>query len=61
MSVLSYTHQVDIARQEICHHCQGSGARSSEHVHTCEACGGHGVRVVRQMLAPGMYTEMQTT
>ncbi|KAI8057315.1 hypothetical protein BDF22DRAFT_670799 [Syncephalis plumigaleata] len=53
--------EVDIARQEICHHCHGSGARSSEHVHTCEACGGHGVRVVRQMLAPGMYTEMQTT
>ncbi|RKP25710.1 DnaJ C terminal domain-containing protein [Syncephalis pseudoplumigaleata] len=53
--------EVDIARQEVCHHCRGSGARSSEHIHTCDACGGHGVRVVRQMLAPGMYTEMQTT
>ncbi|KAI9596396.1 hypothetical protein BDF19DRAFT_438967 [Syncephalis fuscata] len=53
--------EVDVARQEICGHCEGSGARSSEHIHNCEACGGHGVRLVRQMLAPGMYTEMQST
>jgi DnaJ-related protein SCJ1 len=52
---------VDVTRQEVCHRCGGTGARSDADIHQCEACHGRGMRIVRQMLAPGMYTEMQTT
>ncbi|KAI9221756.1 hypothetical protein BC828DRAFT_421948 [Blastocladiella britannica] len=50
---------VDIARQVVCPSCRGSGAKSERDVHTCNACGGRGVKLVRQMLAPGMFTTMQ--
>lgn len=45
-------------KQEICDACQGTGA-ADRVVHTCQACGGRGVRTVRQQLAPGMVTQVQ--
>ncbi|KAL2146203.1 hypothetical protein VTI28DRAFT_4782 [Corynascus sepedonium] len=45
-------------RQEICDECEGTGA-ADRVVHTCQACGGRGVRTVRQQLAPGMVTQVQ--
>ncbi|KAG6000749.1 hypothetical protein E4U54_001295 [Claviceps lovelessii] len=45
-------------RQHICEHCEGSGSADGQ-VKTCSACGGHGVRIVKQQLAPGMFQQMQ--
>ncbi|RKP14082.1 hypothetical protein BJ684DRAFT_19481 [Piptocephalis cylindrospora] len=51
----------DISKWVICPKCRGTGAESDAHIHTCEKCQGSGVAIVRQMIAPGMYTQMQTT
>ncbi|PHH86474.1 hypothetical protein CDD83_10195 [Cordyceps sp. RAO-2017] len=45
-------------KQHICEHCGGSGSADG-HVDTCSACAGHGVRIVKQQLAPGMFQQMQ--
>lgn len=45
-------------RQQICETCEGSGSADGE-VEACGVCGGHGVRIVKQQLAPGMYQQMQ--
>ena len=53
--------EVSIDRQVVCHKCHGSGAKSSQDVKVCSTCNGHGIRVIKQMLAPGMYQTVQTT
>ncbi|KAL2134094.1 hypothetical protein VTI74DRAFT_981 [Chaetomium olivicolor] len=45
-------------KQEICEECEGTGA-ADRVVHTCPACHGRGVKMVRQQLAPGMWTQVQ--
>ncbi|KAK3351973.1 hypothetical protein B0H65DRAFT_459628 [Neurospora tetraspora] len=45
-------------KQQICEECEGTGA-ADKHVDTCDACGGHGIRIVRHQLAPGMIQQMQ--
>jgi DnaJ-related protein SCJ1 len=45
-------------RQHICEACEGSGSADGK-VDTCGTCGGHGIRIVKQQLAPGMYQQMQ--
>ncbi|KAI9162968.1 DnaJ-related protein SCJ1 [Paramyrothecium foliicola] len=45
-------------RQHICEACEGTGSADG-HVDTCSTCGGHGVRIVKQQLAPGMFQQMQ--
>ncbi|KAG6022836.1 hypothetical protein E4U19_004746 [Claviceps sp. Clav32 group G5] len=45
-------------RQHICEHCEGTGSADG-HVETCSTCGGHGFRIVKQQLAPGMFQQMQ--
>ncbi|KAJ8323757.1 hypothetical protein BDV3_001773 [Batrachochytrium dendrobatidis] len=52
---------VEINRQVICPSCRGSGAKSHDHIHTCQTCGGSGVRIVRQQIAPGFTQQIQTT
>ncbi|KAJ2552676.1 DnaJ- protein scj1 [Coemansia sp. RSA 1878] len=52
---------VDISKQAICSHCDGSGAASPDDVETCSKCSGSGVRIVKQMLGPGIVQQMQTT
>lgn len=52
---------VDIVKQGICPHCAGSGAASPEDVETCKTCGGSGVRIVKQVLGPGIIQQMQST
>ncbi|KAJ1727937.1 DnaJ- protein scj1 [Coemansia biformis] len=51
---------VDISKQAICHHCDGSGAASPDDIDTCSTCGGSGVRVVKQILGPGIVQQMQS-
>ncbi|CAD6565297.1 MAG: DnaJ- protein scj1 [Cyphobasidiales sp. Tagirdzhanova-0007] len=53
------TYEIFVARKQICDSCSGSGARSSSDIHDCDACGGRGVRIVKHMLAPGMYQQVQ--
>lgn len=50
-----------IERRQVCEKCDGSGARSAKDVTECSACDGRGIRLVRQMLGPGIVTQMQTT
>jgi DnaJ-related protein SCJ1 len=57
---LGHTYQMDINRQVICSSCRGSGAKSSSHIHTCTTCGGSGVRIVSQQIAPGFHQRYQT-
>ncbi|KAI0775189.1 DnaJ-domain-containing protein [Trametes elegans] len=50
-----------VKKRILCDHCRGTGAASSADVHTCNACGGSGVRIVRQQIMPGMFTQSQVT
>lgn len=53
------TYSIQVTRKQICEHCEGSGARSASDIHECDACSGRGVRIVKHMLAPGMYQQVQ--
>jgi len=50
--------QFNIEKQAICSACEGSGSEDG-HVETCSTCGGHGVRIQRQQLAPGLFQQVQ--
>ncbi|RKO98023.1 hypothetical protein CXG81DRAFT_10596 [Caulochytrium protostelioides] len=53
--------EIELNRQIICTQCRGTGAKSQDHIRTCPECRGSGVRLVRQMIMPGLYTQMQAT
>ncbi|KAJ1667911.1 DnaJ- protein scj1 [Coemansia sp. RSA 1813] len=53
--------EVDISKQVICPHCDGSGAASPDDIETCSTCSGSGIRIVKQILGPGIVQQMQTT
>ncbi|CAK7274270.1 DnaJ-related protein scj1 [Sporothrix epigloea] len=46
-------------KQEICEHCDGTGAEDKV-VDICGRCGGHGIVIQKRMLAPGMFQQIQT-
>ncbi|KAM3552268.1 hypothetical protein MY1884_007296 [Beauveria asiatica] len=45
-------------KQHICETCEGTGSKDKQVDH-CSACNGHGVRIVKKQLAPGMFQQMQ--
>ncbi|KAI4644227.1 hypothetical protein J4E93_006127 [Alternaria ventricosa] len=47
-----------IEKQAICSACEGSGSEDG-HVETCGTCGGRGIRIQRQQLAPGLFQQVQ--
>ncbi|KAG0220855.1 hypothetical protein B0O80DRAFT_302510 [Mortierella sp. GBAus27b] len=49
----------EVSKQIICPHCDGSGAKSSDDVVTCTGCQGQGVKIVKHMLAPGMFQQFR--
>ncbi|CAG8506202.1 2091_t:CDS:2 [Acaulospora morrowiae] len=53
--------EVDVSKQVICEHCRGSGAKSPDDVETCSTCSGNGVKVVKQMLGPGIFQQYHST
>ncbi|KAJ2642266.1 DnaJ- protein scj1 [Coemansia sp. RSA 1694] len=53
--------EVDISKQVVCPHCDGSGAATPDDIETCSTCGGSGVRVVKHILGPGIVQQMQST
>ncbi|EPQ31870.1 uncharacterized protein PFL1_00069 [Pseudozyma flocculosa PF-1] len=55
------TFSIQYDRHVLCSHCDGSGAESPAHIHTCETCQGRGVRIVRQQIMPGFVTNAQMT
>ncbi|OBZ72294.1 DnaJ-related protein spj1 [Grifola frondosa] len=50
-----------IKKRILCDHCRGTGAASSDDIHTCSACNGQGVRIVRQQIMPGMISQAQVS
>ncbi|KAF9400890.1 DnaJ- protein scj1 [Podila epigama] len=50
---------IEVSKQVICNHCGGSGAKSMDDVVTCSACQGQGTRIVKHMLAPGMFQQFR--
>ncbi|KAH8162413.1 hypothetical protein CIB48_g5817, partial [Xylaria polymorpha] len=46
-------------KQQICEECDGTGSADGV-VETCNRCNGHGVRIVKHQLAPGMFQQVQT-
>lgn len=46
-------------KQQICEECDGTGSADGV-VETCGHCGGHGVRITKHQLAPGMFQQIQT-
>lgn len=45
-------------KQEICDHCDGTGA-ADKLVDTCSKCHGRGIIVTKHQLAPGMFQQVQ--
>ncbi|KAK7690701.1 hypothetical protein QCA50_005800 [Cerrena zonata] len=50
-----------IKKRILCDHCRGSGAASTDDIHTCTSCGGAGVKIVRQQIFPGMFSQSQVS
>lgn len=50
-----------VNKRILCDHCRGSGAASSSDIHTCSGCNGAGVKIVRQQIFPGMFSQAQVT
>jgi len=48
-------------RQVLCPHCRGTGADDPNDISNCPVCGGSGVKIVNQQLAPGFVQRVQTT
>ncbi|KAK6864035.1 DnaJ domain-containing protein [Apiospora arundinis] len=46
-------------KQQICEECDGSGSQDGV-VDVCQHCGGHGIRIIKHQLAPGMFQQIQT-
>lgn len=51
--------EFSVEKQQICEECEGSGSHDG-HMDTCNECGGRGVRIVKHMLAPGIFQQVQT-
>jgi len=46
----------------LCDHCRGSGAAPGrDSIKTCGGCGGSGVKIHRQQIFPGMFSQSQVT
>ena len=45
-------------KQQICENCDGTGSADKQTA-KCPSCEGHGVKIVRHQLAPGMFQQMQ--
>ncbi|BFZ58339.1 DnaJ-related protein scj1 [Savitreella phatthalungensis] len=50
---------VTVDKQVVCERCEGSGADSDYPVEECASCGGHGVKIFKIQLAPGMFQQVQ--
>jgi DnaJ-related protein SCJ1 len=51
--------QVEMEKNVICEDCSGTGAEDPKFVVGCDQCGGRGIKIVKHMLAPGIFQQMQ--
>ncbi|KAI6803249.1 DnaJ protein-like protein [Hortaea werneckii] len=51
-------HDFKIEKQVICSKCEGSGSKDGQR-DTCHKCHGQGMVIQKQMLAPGIFQQMQ--
>lgn len=51
--------EFQVEKQTICEECAGSGSADGQ-THACETCAGRGVRIVKHMLAPGIFQQVQS-
>lgn len=51
-------HEFKIEKQAICEKCEGSGSEDGQR-DTCHKCHGQGMVIQKQMLAPGIFQQMQ--
>jgi len=54
-------HDFTIQKRILCDHCRGTGAASDGDIKKCPGCDGAGVKIVRQQLFPGVFTQAQVT
>lgn len=59
--VLTFHCQFMMKKRILCDHCRGSGAASPDDIHTCQSCNGAGVKIVRQQIFPGMFSQAQVS
>jgi len=52
--------QIEVEKNVICEDCSGTGASDPKHVVGCDQCGGRGIKIIKQMLAPGIFQQMQS-
>lgn len=52
------TTEFTVEKQAICSACEGTGSEDG-HVETCDVCGGRGIVIRRQQLAPGLFQQVQ--
>lgn len=50
---------IQVDKQIVCDVCSGSGSDPDHELHSCDLCGGHGARIVRHQIAPGMFQQVQ--
>jgi DnaJ-related protein SCJ1 len=50
--------EFEMEKQAVCSACEGSGSKDGQ-VDTCNECHGHGVRIQKHMLAPGIFQQVQ--
>jgi DnaJ-related protein SCJ1 len=48
-----------VEKQQVCDECGGSGSRDG-HTETCDQCNGRGMRIMKHMLAPGIFQQVQS-
>jgi len=48
-----------IEKQQICEECEGSGSQDGK-TERCDQCQGRGMKIVKHMLAPGIFQQVQT-
>ncbi|KAL8990996.1 MAG: hypothetical protein Q9177_000475, partial [Variospora cf. flavescens] len=53
-----HSHEFTVEKQQVCDECEGSGSADGV-VEPCNVCGGAGRVVQKQMLAPGIYQQVQ--
>ncbi|KAK5743776.1 DnaJ-related protein scj1 [Elasticomyces elasticus] len=51
-------HEFKVEKQAICEKCEGSGSEDGQR-DTCHKCNGQGMVIQKQMLAPGIFQQMQ--
>lgn len=53
------TIDIQVEKQIVCEECSGTGSDPDHDLQNCDLCNGHGMRIVRHQIAPGMFQQMQ--